>query len=127
MAGMAELMQSAIENVVRNAIRYAPPGTCVDITLERQGEAPARAVLRVRDHGPGVPNDRLLDIFLPFTRAGDSPGSGGAGLGLAITQRVVQLHEGTVRAVNAPDGGLLVELQLPLLDDEGTAQTGQGR
>jgi two-component system sensor histidine kinase CpxA len=70
----------------------------------------------VRDHGEGVPENSLGDIFLPFYRVGDSRdrSSGGSGLGLSITDRAVRLHGGTVTAENCPDGGLAVELRLPL-------------
>jgi C4-dicarboxylate-specific signal transduction histidine kinase len=66
--------------------------------------------LRVRDQGPGVAPDRLAGIFRPFHSGAD----GGAGLGLAITARVVRQHGGSIRAANAPDGGLAVEIELPL-------------
>jgi len=70
----------------------------------------------VRDYGPGVPESELQNIFLPFYRvlSGHQSGSDGSGLGLAITERIVRSHGGRVRAVNAPGGGLLVELELPL-------------
>ena len=74
------------------------------------------AVIRVRDYGPGVPDNDLMKIFQPFYRAPSSDGftTNGTGLGLAITERIVQMHRGTARAFNAPDGGLIVELTLPL-------------
>lgn len=118
MSGLMELLRSAIENVVRNAIRHTRPGTAVEITLQKQdGTKESKASLRVRDYGPGVSAEMLPEIFLPFRRA---PGASeaeldGAGLGLAITERVVRMHEGTVRAANAVDGGLVVEIELPLV------------
>ena len=118
MSGLMELLRSAIENVVRNAIRHTRPGTAVEITLQRQGgPKETKASLRVRDHGPGVPTEMLPEIFLPFRRASGSLDTelDGAGLGLAITERVVRMHEGTVRAANATDGGLVVEIELPLI------------
>jgi two-component system sensor histidine kinase CpxA len=109
--GLMEPLRSAIENVVRNALRYAPASTAVEVTLECTDQ---RAVLRVRDHGPGVPEELLLDIFRPFQRAAhDASDRDGAGLGLAITERVIQMHEGRVWAYNPPGGGLAVEIELP--------------
>jgi signal transduction histidine kinase len=108
--GFEELLRSAIENVVRNAIRYTAEGTSVEISLQVHN---SRASLRVRDHGPGVPETMLADIFLPFRRVatGDSEG---AGLGLAIAERALHVHRGTIRATNAPAGGLIVEIDLPI-------------
>jgi len=108
--GFEELLRSAIENVVRNAIRHTAEGTAVEISLQAHN---SRASLRVRDYGPGVPEAVLADIFLPFRRIaiGDSDG---AGLGLAIAERAVHVHRGTIRATNAPGGGLIVELDLPV-------------
>jgi signal transduction histidine kinase len=108
--GFEELLRSAIENVVRNAIRHTAKGTTIGISLQVHN---SRALLRVRDYGPGVPETMLSDIFLPFRRIaiGDSEG---AGLGLAIAERAVQVHRGTIRAINAPTGGLIVEIDLPL-------------
>ena len=76
---------------------------------------PARIRIWVRDHGGGVPDAALPYIFQPFYRVGDARdrGTGGVGLGLTIVHRTIQLHGGTVSAVNAPGGGLLVELGLP--------------
>jgi len=116
--GNASLLQSAVENVVRNAIRYTQEGTTVDVDLSSV-EAPngREAVLRVSDLGPGVPSDALEKLFEPFYRLDDSRGrlTGGAGLGLAITERAVRFHGGRVSASNRPEGGLLVEIRLPLI------------
>jgi signal transduction histidine kinase len=109
-SGFEELLRSAVENVVRNAIRYTPEGTAVEISL-KAGDL--RAHLVVRDHGPGVPEDMLSEIFLPFRRVA-SDDSEGAGLGLAIAERAVTVHRGTIRAMNVPRGGLAVEIHLPL-------------
>jgi two-component system sensor histidine kinase CpxA len=120
--GSPSLLHSAIENVVRNAIRYTQEGTAVQVRLEQgvgiendtlQGP---EAVVRVTDSGPGVPDDALDKLFLPFYRIDDARGrqTGGVGLGLAITDRAVRLHRGTIRVANRPQGGLLVEIRLPL-------------
>jgi signal transduction histidine kinase len=113
--GIPEMLRSAIENVVRNAIRYTAEGTAVEIALERNTDGKEQALLKIRDHGPGVPKIMLAGIFQPFQRVPTSgPNSDGAGLGLAIADRVVQMHNGTIGASNAPDGGLIVEITLPL-------------
>jgi len=116
-AGDATLLRSAIENVVRNATRYTSEGTDVHIELRAvQDTGPAEAVVRVTDSGPGVPEEALDKLFQPFYRIDDSRGrrTGGVGLGLAITDRAVRLHGGSVHASNRPEGGLMVEIRLPL-------------
>lgn len=116
--GQASLLHSAIENVVRNAIRYTREGTTVEIHLERKESASgAEAVLSVTDCGSGVPPDSLEKLFQPFYRLEDDRGrqTGGVGLGLAITERAVRFHGGRVAAFNRAEGGLLVEIHLPLL------------
>ena len=109
--GDRELLRRAVENVVRNAIRYAPPKTAVEVAV---ANAPAAAVVSVRDSGPGVPAEALGNIFDPFYRvdADRNRSTGGAGLGLAIARRAIELHKGQVRASNAQPG-LLVEIRLP--------------
>jgi signal transduction histidine kinase len=108
--GFEELLRSAIENVARNAIRHTAEATTVEISLQIHN---ARVSLRVRDFGLGVPESMLSDIFLPFRRIADGD-SEGAGLGLAIAERAVHVHHGTIRAMNAPAGGLIVEIDLPV-------------
>jgi signal transduction histidine kinase len=114
--GIPGLLRSAIENVVRNAIRHTAEGTQLELSLHYQtdGVLP-KAVIRVRDHGPGVPESALRDIFQPFYRVfgARDRATGGMGLGLSITERAVRLHGGTVRASNIPGDGLLVEIRLP--------------
>jgi two-component system sensor histidine kinase CpxA len=109
-SGFEELLRSAVENVVRNAIRHTAEGTAVEISLH---VGHSRALLQVRDHGPGVPESMLSEIFLPFRRV-TTGNSDGAGLGLAIAERAVNVHRGMIRAMNAPKGGLLLEIDLPL-------------
>ena len=110
--GDRELLRRAIENVVRNSIRYAPPESEVDVQLEKTHHA---ARISVRDQGPGVPQEALGKIFQPFFRVDDSRDSstGGAGLGLAIAKRAVGVHHGDMWAENAQPG-LQVCIQLPL-------------
>jgi two-component system sensor histidine kinase CpxA len=116
--GDASLLHSAVENVVRNAIRYTREGTTVAIHLEKTESAGGEeAVVRVTDCGDGVPADALEKLFQPFYRLDDARGrqSGGVGLGLAITERAVRFHGGRVAAVNRAEGGLMVEIHLPLM------------
>ncbi|NPU83881.1 MAG: HAMP domain-containing protein [Syntrophaceae bacterium] len=114
--GHRNLLRRAIDNVVRNAVRYSREGTDVEISL-RCTEIPSgtEAVIVIRDHGKGVPEEAIPNLFRPFYRVGEGREreSGGTGLGLAITEKAVRLHGGTVRAANAPGGGLLVEISLP--------------
>ena len=116
--GNASLLHSAVENVVRNAIRYTQEGTSVEIDLKREVHGGiSEAVLRVSDAGPGVPSDALDKLFEPFYRLDDARGrlTGGVGLGLAITERAVRFHGGKVSAFNRPGNGLMVEIRLPLI------------
>jgi two-component system, OmpR family, sensor histidine kinase CpxA len=116
--GVEELLRSAIENVVRNAVRFTAEGTAVQVALTKQnGAADNFAVISVRDFGLGVPEETLDKIFRPFYRtedARDRQSGGGTGLGLAITERAVRMHGGSVAAENAPGGGLSVKLKLLL-------------
>ena len=111
--GDPELLRRAVENVIRNAIRYAPPESAVAVSLARHN---GTAVIDVRDQGPGVPDEALQRIFDAFYRVdGDrNRASGGIGLGLSIARRAIQLHKGTIRARNVRPG-LEVELELPVV------------
>src|SRR5207244_12872134 len=99
-----ELLHRAIENVVRNAMRYTQEGTEVEVRLEQMDEANGpQALIRVSDQGPGVPEAALDKLFQPFYRLDDARErqTGGVGLGLAIAERAVRLHGGSVRAAMA--------------------------
>lgn len=114
--GSSELLRGAIENVVRNAVRHTPECTTVEISVESvSAEASPRAVITVRDHGEGVPEDAIGEIFLPFRRVPGNSSENGTGLGLAITERAIRCHGGSVSAANATGGGLIVTLELPAL------------
>ena len=108
--GDPELLRRAVENVIRNAIRYAPEESRVEIAVSRKN---GTAEVEVRDYGPGVPEEALARIFDPFYRVGTDRdrASGGAGLGLSIARRAVQLHKGRLEARNM-NPGLLVRMEL---------------
>jgi signal transduction histidine kinase len=110
--GDSELLRRAIENVMRNAIRYAPEESKVEVKLENGG---GWAKIQVRDYGPGVPEEALPRLFDPFYRVEQDRDrkSGGVGLGLSIARRAVELHKGKLKASNASPG-LLVEIDLPV-------------
>lgn len=110
--GDHDLLRSAIENVLRNAVRFTAVNTSVEVSLALEG---GRIRIGIRDHGPGVPAAELARIFEPFYRVAESRDrdSGGTGLGLAIAARIIDLYGGTVRARNCDDGGLSVEIILP--------------
>jgi two-component system sensor histidine kinase CpxA len=112
-AGDRELLHRAVENVLRNAIQHAPQGTEVDLEAAAEDK---QLVIRIRDHGPGVPPEQIGNIFRPFFRVESDrtcENGGGVGLGLAIAERAVRLHHGRISAHNA-NPGLLVEISLPL-------------
>ena len=116
--GNASLLHSAVENVVRNAIRYTQERTSVAIELSSEpGAQGPEAVLKVNDCGSGVPPQALEKLFEPFYRLDDARErqTGGVGLGLAITERAVRFHGGKVTARNRPEGGLQIEIRLPLI------------
>jgi two-component system sensor histidine kinase CpxA len=114
----ADLLHSAIENVMRNAIRYTEGDGPIEVCLRSQEFAPSPFLrLAIRDHGIGVPESELLNIFQPFYRVAEDRDrlTGGTGLGLAIAERVVRIHGGTIHARNALPHGLEVEILLPQL------------
>jgi two-component system sensor histidine kinase CpxA len=119
----AKLLGRAIENIVRNAIRYSPAGGSVELEVaSRKEQDRTSAILRIMDRGPGVPDDMREAIFRPFVRVDSSrsESTGGFGVGLAIAERAIHLHGGVIRALPRPGGGLIVEVRLP-------AQNGQSR
>lgn len=111
--GRAELLRRALENVIRNAVRYTGPSTAVEVSANRDASA-GLVTVTICDRGPGVPETDLTAIFQPFYRAGE-PGREGHGLGLAIARRAVEAHAGRIRAFNRPGGGLCVEIVLKAL------------
>jgi two-component system sensor histidine kinase CpxA len=114
--GNRELLHRAIENVVRNGVWYTAEGTAVEIVLDsRKINGQEEAVITVLDHGPGVPEESLSSLFRPFYRVGEARDrqSGGAGVGLAIAERAIRLHGGTIAAANHAPGGLRITIVLP--------------
>ena len=108
--GSEELLRSAIENVLRNAVRYTPERTVVGVSLSASN---GHAILQVTDHGGGVPDEELANLFRPFYRVGEARErtTGGTGLGLAIAERAVKAHKGNITARNT-NGGLSIEIEL---------------
>jgi two-component system OmpR family sensor kinase len=109
--GHTELLQRAVENVIRNAVKYTAEGSTVEVKLSRIAD---QARLVVRDHGPGVAPGEAGRIFEPFYRSRANASVEGFGLGLAIAQAAIAAHHGRIRAENADGGGLRVEIELAL-------------
>jgi signal transduction histidine kinase len=112
--GNAELLRRAVENVLRNAIRYSPPSSVVDLDFEKQNQ---RLIIVVQDRGPGVPPEMLGRIFDPFFRvepARESLAGSGSGLGLSIAKRAVEANGGTITAENTSPG-LRISITLPII------------
>lgn len=109
--GDSEILRRAIENPLRNAIRHSPPGSPVEVNATANEDF---AMVGIRDHGPGVPESALKEIFRPFYRvdADRDRDTGGTGLGLAIAERAIALHGGSIKAENSSPG-LKVEIRLP--------------
>ena len=110
--GNPELLRRAVENVVRNAIRYSPEKSAVEVAL---GEDEKDAHITIRDYGPGVPDKAMKRIFDPFFRVEEARNTngGGSGLGLSIAKRAVSVHRGSIAAENATPG-LRVTIVIPL-------------
>ncbi|HTX30605.1 MAG TPA: HAMP domain-containing sensor histidine kinase [Solirubrobacteraceae bacterium] len=109
--GTPERLGRAVNNLLDNAARHSPHGGTVEVDVDQTG-------VRVRDHGPGVAEDDLPYVFDRFYRGASSRGKQGSGLGLAIVRQVAEQHHGSVEVVNAPDGGAVFTLRLPLVAAE---------
>src|SRR5438067_1236701 len=120
-SGDPELLRSAFENVIRNAVRYSPADAVVGIAADRvagEGQQGGLVEVVIRDQGPGVPEQELGLIFEPFYRVDAARGhgrAGGEGLGLAIASRAVALHGGHIAARNGEGGGLSLTITLPAM------------
>ncbi|KTD36217.1 sensor histidine kinase CpxA [Legionella nautarum] len=110
------LIHRAIENIIRNALRYSAPDPQISVSLHSP-ELNAEIYIDIEDNGPGVPEEQLTKIFNPFYRVDSSreKKTGGYGLGLSIAQQAIKLHHGDIRAFNRKNGGLLVRISLPIL------------
>jgi two-component system sensor histidine kinase CpxA len=108
-----QLLRSAIENVVKNAIHYHDGEQPIEVNLSSENNT---MQITCCDRGPGIPEAQLSQIFKPFYRisASRDRATGGYGLGLAITKRAIELHGGSVQAHNRQGHGLCVTLCLPL-------------
>lgn len=113
--GDAHDLDRAIANLLDNALKY---GADTDIQV-RVGRDDPWAVVEVRDHGPGIAPDDLQKVFDRFYRAPAARAAPGSGLGLAIVDQIANRHGGVVRATNAPEGGAVMTLQLPLATHTG--------
>ncbi|MFK5925225.1 MAG: ATP-binding protein [Desulfuromusa sp.] len=111
--GSRTLLDQALENVIRNAVKYTGDNSIISVELIRTVE---QLTIQVADQGSGVPDEALVKLFEPFYRvaAARDRQSGGTGIGLAIAERAVKLHSGTISASNLSRGGLLIEITLPI-------------
>jgi len=110
--GNRELLRRAVENVLRNGIRYSPDHSTIDVSVSENTHT---AAITIRDYGPGVPEQALTQIFDPFFRVEEARNAmgGGSGLGLSIAKQAVQAHHGIITAQNASPG-LRVQITVPL-------------
>ena len=111
--GDPELLHRALDNVIRNAIKYGPANQAIEVNVKLD-EPSQRYVCTVSDRGPGGPADMLDAIFEPFVRVQGNEAVRGVGLGLALAKRTMAAHGGSVQATLREGGGLVVTLTLPL-------------
>lgn len=113
--GDLDLLRSGLENILRNAIRYAPPDSCVDLSAHQKD---GNIVVQISDRGPGVPEQYLSKIFEPFFRVKSDDGdeTAGSGLGLAIAQRALEVLGGSIIATARDGGGLTFTITMPTAD-----------
>ena len=111
--GNVVLIERAFENIIRNGLRFTPENTLVEVSLDVIDN---KAVIKIADHGPGIPESDINKIFEPFycVKPDRNPQNGGIGLGLPIALRAIELHNGTIKMENRTEGGLLVTIELPL-------------
>jgi two-component system OmpR family sensor kinase len=107
-------LRQVLANLTRNALIHTPATSPIEVAVWRERD---HAIVEVRDHGPGLPEDIGDKVFERFWRAdhGRRRGPGGAGLGLAIVHAIVQAHHGEVHARNAPGGGAVFRVELPVI------------
>ena len=124
--GDPEQLRQVLANLTRNAVIHTPAESAIEISLRREDAA---AVFEVRDHGPGLPEDAGDRVFERFWRSegGRTRGPGGSGLGLAIVKAIVEAHHGEAHAANAPGGGAIFRVTLPLAPATGSPGTPEER
>jgi len=117
------LAEQAIGNLVSNAIRYAPDGSCVEVAARADRDAVA---IEVRDEGPGIPERHLPRLFERFYRveASRAREGGGTGLGLAIVKHIAMVHGGSIEVTSAPGRGSVFTLRLPAANTRSAASNG---
>ncbi len=113
--GVAERLERAVNNLLDNAARHSPPDGTVEVVVDSSG-------VRVRDHGPGLGAEDLPHVFDRFYRGANVRGQQGSGLGLSIVRQVAEQHGGSVSAANAPNGGAVFTMRLPVVAADGQAQ-----
>ena len=109
------LLQRILVNLLSNARRYTPEGTPIHVSTSTFGD---RLEIRIVDRGPGIPREKLDDIFLPFQRLGDTDNTTGLGLGLALSRGFAEAMHGTLTPEDTPGGGLTMVISLPTVSQE---------
>ena len=114
--GNKDLLYSGLENIIRNAIQHTGIGTNIETSLNLSGTYPPIATLIIRDHGMGVPEQDIDELFKPFFQVDQArtQKNGGYGIGLAIAERAIHLHNGSINVTNILEGGLEVSIQFPV-------------
>ena len=111
-------LAQVVRNLLTNAAKYSPGGSSIEIGLEREE---GRAVVAVRDHGPGVPAEEREQLFQKFARLSTAGGTRGSGLGLFISRGIVQDHGGELWAEWPDGGGSVFRFTIPLTPGRGSA------
>ena len=109
--GFEEALHQALENIIGNACKYSSKGKLVEVSTTKQHNA---IVITVRDHGPGVDSDEIEKLLQPFYRAGNQMHTSGFGLGLSIAKKAIEKHSGKLLMTSPADGGLSVQIVLPI-------------
>lgn len=104
-------LKRVLDNLIENAFRYGSHTVAISTFFDAKAQ---RVYCRVRDHGPGIPDEALEEVFMPFKQGDKARGSLGSGLGLAITRKIINMHFGGITLRNHPEGGLIAEFWLPV-------------
>jgi len=110
-----ELLYQALENIIRNAVKFTSTNSDVTVSINRSEYTTAEFIIQVCDQGPGVDDSVLDSLFDPFVRTSEARehDSGGFGIGLAIAKRAIDMHGGSITATNRVHGGLSITIHLP--------------